>query len=367
MHISQKQLLICSLLGLLFLTSCSVGLEPTKIGIILPLSGEVALFGEASKNAVEMALSETSEATRSKINVFYEDDQFQPVKTVSAFQKLSSLNDVDVMITFTSGPSQAVAHLAEEQNMPMIASTTGADSVVENKTWVTKHWVTPQQLAKTVVPEVEQKYTRIAAVWALEEGIIAIKNAFYEELTSQDIVILDEEVEQDEKDFRTIILHIQEEQAEAILVRLLPGQTSAFFKQAVELGYEGEFFGFETFENSAEVEASGGTMVGAWYVNSISPQSDFVEKYEERFGIAPYLGAANTYDIMNILLTTVEEMTSDMNEVQKRAYINNKFHTLNEYNGAVGTYSSDGNNGFTIPAVLKIVTEEGFELYTPLS
>lgn len=336
-----------------------------KIGVILPLSGDVAVFGESSKNAIEMALRETPENIRNKIKIIYEDDQFNPVNTISAFQKLNTVDNIDVLITFTSAPSNAVASLAEANQIPMIASTTGSADTVDGREWVTKHWVTPQQLAITLIPEMEKRYDNIVAVWAQEEGVAAIKEAFYENIGDSVSMVLDDyEVSADEMDFKNIIIDAKNKDAEAILVRLLPGQTGLFFKQANELEYHGKLFGFETFESADDVELSQNTMIGSWYVNSAQVSNNFVNNYKNMYGIEPTIGAANTYDIAKIIISQIKEFEPDMTKKEKQILINNKLHELKDYYGATGTYSSDGNNGFTIPVVLKIVTEDGFKELT---
>ena len=41
--------------------------------------------------------------------------------------------------------------------------------------------------------------------------------------------------------------------------------------------------------------------------------------------------------------------------------INTTLHTLRDFHGALGTYSASGDNRFTLPTAIKIVTEGGFQ------
>jgi len=36
-------------------------------------------------------------------------------------------------------------------------------------------------------------------------------------------------------------------------------------------------------------------------------------------------------------------------------------HTVKDFNGALGTYSASGDNRFTLPAAIKVITADGFK------
>ena len=95
--------------------------EPIKIGVIAPLSGEVASLGENAKNGATLAYDELSENVRQKIQLIFEDDGFQPKNTVSAFNKLVDIDGADVIICFASGPCSSISPLADKKQIPLIA------------------------------------------------------------------------------------------------------------------------------------------------------------------------------------------------------------------------------------------------------
>ena len=51
----------------------------------------------------------------------FEDDGFQPKNTVSAFNKLVNTDGADVIICFASGPCNAIAPIADQKQIPLIA------------------------------------------------------------------------------------------------------------------------------------------------------------------------------------------------------------------------------------------------------
>ena len=44
-----------------------------------------------------------------------------------------------------------------------------------------------------------------------------------------------------------------------------------------------------------------------------------------------------------------------------RPEINSFIHSVKDFTGALGTYSASGQNTFTLPATIKIVTKDGFK------
>ena len=77
--------------------------EPIKIGVILPLSGDVAFIGEAAKNAAILA-KESFGKTEKTYELFFEDDQSDSKKTVSAFRKLVDVDKIRAVGTGFAGP-----------------------------------------------------------------------------------------------------------------------------------------------------------------------------------------------------------------------------------------------------------------------
>src|SRR3989344_818275 len=69
--------------------------EPIKIGAVLPMTGVAANYGENQRNAMQMAIDEINAGggvLGRPLTIVLEDDGTDPKKTVSAFQKLASVD-----------------------------------------------------------------------------------------------------------------------------------------------------------------------------------------------------------------------------------------------------------------------------------
>lgn len=74
--------------------------ENIKIGVILPLTGEYGALGENIVKGAELAKSEyISKHPNAHIEIIAEDDQLDGAKGLSAYKKLTSINNIDGLIS----------------------------------------------------------------------------------------------------------------------------------------------------------------------------------------------------------------------------------------------------------------------------
>ncbi len=96
--------------------------EAIKVGIILPVTGDKAKFGEIEKKSFEMALDEINAAggiNGKKLEFLFEDDTGRPDVARSAAEKLITKDKV-VMLGGGYGSSEtfAIAGVAQQSQIP---------------------------------------------------------------------------------------------------------------------------------------------------------------------------------------------------------------------------------------------------------
>jgi len=109
--------------------------EPIKVGVLLPLTGSMAKFGEIEKRSFEMALEEINAkggVRGSKIQLVFEDDTGKPEVGRSAVEKLISRDKVPVVTGgYSSAVTAATAPVAQQFKVPYVICTGSADDVTE--------------------------------------------------------------------------------------------------------------------------------------------------------------------------------------------------------------------------------------------
>ncbi len=353
-------------LVLIFTASSAFGApsdNKIKIGVITSLSGDAASIGTAIKNGLTLAFDKMPREVRDRIELNFEDDALDPKKTIAAYNKLISTEDIDILVTSSSGTSKAIAPINEQHGLPMIAIAT-APEIVANRRHVVNFWVTPEEEVRVLLPEAERRgYKQIARLVTTHEFPISVKQKFDEQNRGRIRVVLDEEYPPDIKDFKPYItkLKVQQSKTDGVLLILMPGQLGVFAKEARQAGITIPLFGLETFEDGDEVKSSNGALIGQWYVNGDDPNGSFLTEYRSKFKDASIFGAPNAHDIMMLIAAAVQGSGTAGNY---RERINDFLHSVKNFSGALGSYSASGDNRFTLPAAVKIVTANGFEKYT---
>jgi branched-chain amino acid transport system substrate-binding protein len=126
------------LTGLAFLFALLAGpacAEGIKVGIVLPLTGDQAKFGEIEKQSFDMAVDEINSAggiNGKKLELVIEDDTGRPEVGRSVVEKLITKDKV-VMLGggYSSSVTYAVAGVCQQDQMPFLINTGSADKITE--------------------------------------------------------------------------------------------------------------------------------------------------------------------------------------------------------------------------------------------
>lgn len=350
----------CAIFADIFCASLAVSVADTvselRIAAILPLSGEAASIGAACRNGMIMALDSLPEQTRNKLDITYEDDGLVPARSISALNKIMSQGRVDLVLNLSSGTAKALVTLTEAKRIPFLAVASDYE-VGKGRTYAFNFWVTPEEEVRVLIPEMKRRgYKRIARIHTTQSGVLYAKDVFDRLNAGAIDIVLSEDYDPDVKDFRTFLtkLRAKEKETDAVMIFLMPGQLHLFARQMREMGIFLPLFGAEMFEDAQEVALARGALDGAWYVNAGDGDGTFLQGYRQRFPGASSFGAANCHDAVMLAARAEERGVA-------RERLHEYLATLEKFSGALGTYSATGDQRFSLPAALKVVTKDGFE------
>ncbi|MGB6103975.1 MAG: ABC transporter substrate-binding protein [Pusillimonas sp.] len=127
----QKRLLLTALIAAAFSMPASAASDVIKIGAVLPMTGNAAVFGEKFQQAYTMAVEEINAAggvNGKKLQLVIEDSQEKPQIGKTATEKLVSDKEILVL---TGGRSSGVtlveAQVAEENQVPYLIDHGSSD------------------------------------------------------------------------------------------------------------------------------------------------------------------------------------------------------------------------------------------------
>ena len=307
--------------------STTTGAEPTviKIGAVFPMTGDVATFGESSKNAVTIALEEVNSKggiLGKQVEVIFEDDSNTPANSANAIQKLIS-NDkvVAVLGSVSSKSSIAMGPIATQNKIPMIATastnpkvtTDGGEYVFRAcfidpfQGTVIAKFATQTLKAKTaaVLYDVSNDYSK---------GLGDYFKAGFEKQGGQ--VLAMESYNGGDQDFNAQLTKIKPMNPEIILLADYYNTIGLIAKQARALGITAAFVGGDGWDSADLYKVGGDAIDGGYFSNHYSPDDtsvmvvDFRKNYEKKYGKTPDALAALAYDSAKILFAAIEKAGS---------------------------------------------------------
>ena len=136
MRFSQLAVLFAFLLSLPAFSQNTI-----QIGVILPLTGSQAAFGEALKDGYLIALDEINAkggVLGKKIELDFYDDQSKPDQAVQGVSKLVDQDRVPIILgSFSSESTKAMIPAIIQREVPLIIPAANADNVMDSKSpWI---------------------------------------------------------------------------------------------------------------------------------------------------------------------------------------------------------------------------------------
>ena len=253
-----------------------------KIGVMYPLSGDGAAFGEAAKNDVEMFFEEFNQKPH-KFNyqVIFEDNQYILSKQATLTQKLINADKADVLISVMSNFGAVTAPSAE-QNKVIHFSVATDPTVAKGK----YNLITSSNPAG----EADVMYRQLLKEGAKKVDVIVVNATgpqsmvdYFEKRITQDKQITIGQtfhVNADEKDFRIMLYKIKESNPDYILVQLAMPTIDVFMKQYRESNINIPVTGIESYTYLQNRELA----EGLWYVDAAPATDEFVARYQAKTG-----------------------------------------------------------------------------------
>jgi branched-chain amino acid transport system substrate-binding protein len=133
--IGKTFVVAAAILSLFMAASTGFAAETVKVGVLLPLTGAQAKFGEIEKRSFAMAAEEINAkggVNGKKIELLFEDDTGKPDVGRSGMEKLISREKVPVITGgYSSSVTAAAAPVAQRFQVPFVICTGSADDITE--------------------------------------------------------------------------------------------------------------------------------------------------------------------------------------------------------------------------------------------
>ena len=342
-----------------------------KIGVIAPLTGDAAIYGNALKTGLDLAVEEvnaTGGIKDRKISLIYEDSQADPKNAISAFNKLVSINKVSVIIgDMFSSTTLAIAPLAQKNKIVLLSPTASSEEVPKTGDFIFTIYPSDSYdgtfVGKFTTATLQKKTA--AVIYVQADAMVAAKNAFIKTFTDLGgKVPIEEGYPPKTNDFRSILTKIKSVKPEVIFV---PGYLEEIVKilnQAKEIGIKSQFIAISTAydENlfSLAPNTAQGLILSAPFYDQASKQPEIVsfqEKFKKKFGDIPNVWAAYGYDAMNIVTKALN------NSLTNNTPLNIELSRIKNYSGVTGSTTFFENRKVEKQLRMMIVSDNKFIEY----
>lgn len=341
--------------------------EEIKIGVMTPLTGDVASWGEMQKRATDLALEEINAAggiNGRKVKVIYEDDRADPKEGVNAFKKLVDVDKVPIVVGApASGVTLAVAPIANQANVVLLSSGSTAIDVGKAGPYVFR-----------IMPS-DEVQSSIMANWAWDLGyrkvaIFYVENswgrglmeAFNKEFSAKGgAIVTVEAADPDASDFRTQLTKIKSLNPDAIFAPLYTRGAGLMIKQARELGLKQQILGADVYDTPELIQAGGTAVEGVLYTTFGQYQGSeyqaIAKKYKEKYGIDMEAYATYCYDAFVIAVEAIKKIPKEK-EING-PNIREELLKIKDYRGVTGLSTFDGRNSATGKTFDKMMVKNG--------
>lgn len=338
-----------TLFALLLPVGCSTSDNAINVGAIMPLTGELAAYGEPVKRGMELAAQEINAAggiDGRKLSLRFEDDFADPTTAVGAFNKLVDQYKVPMILgPLTSGASMATAPVAERRRVVQLSTMAGTVDLKFAGDYVFRVFASN---------ELQSNYISNAAVDILKAktaAILYINNSYGQ--NSKQIIekafparggkIVDiESYDEGDTDFKTQLVKIKQANPDLIFAPAYWKEGATILKQAKELGITVHFLGEDSWYGPiAEVAGDAADLVifssmafGERYKDQPRMQQ-FIKSFRENYGKDADSYSATGYDAVYLAKHAIETGGYNSDGVKTALYNTRNFV------GALGKISYD--------------------------
>ncbi len=330
-----------------------------RVGAVLPLTGSAAQWGVPARDAALMAVEEINSKggiKGKKLKLEIEDDQCEPTSGVSAAQKiLASGKPIAFLGAVCSSVTLAIAPIAEGNKVVLISPASTTPLLTDAGDYIFRVIPTDALRGRVFADYVySQGYRRISMLYINNEGGAGNQKTFSDSFQRLGGTILSiDAYPQDSRDVRAQLTKIKQQKPDAVVVVSYPDDTPIVMRQAQELVLGAPlFFQTEALDDPAVILKAGNAAEGATYILPAKPEGpsadDFASKYKQKYGRDPETFAAESYDVIKLIVSILENGSDISSETLKAGLYRTK-----NYPGASGTITFDQNGDVVKPMAIK--------------
>ncbi|MGM0508464.1 MAG: ABC transporter substrate-binding protein [Fusobacteriota bacterium] len=342
---------VLSILGIMLFTTAMFA-ENIKIGMLTPLSGPIAIYGQATLNGIKLATEELNEAGGIKgknVELIIEDNKGDAAEAVNSAKKIMNVDDIKALLgPVISTNSLAVAPIMQENKIPMITPTGTSSQITKVGDYIARTCFIDEFQGAVMANFASNNLDAKKAVLMTDlnsDYSKGLAEEFTKVFEANGGEIADEvSYSANDVDFTSQLTKIKAKKPDVIFVPGYYNEVSLIVKQARDLKIDSVFLGGDGWDNGKLFEIAGDSINGSYISTHFSPESEdediqnFLKNYRARFGEDPSVLAALGYDAAGVMFEAMKKT-----ENLERDEIKQQINSTEDYKGVTGTITIDKN------------------------
>lgn len=278
-----------------------------KIGAILAMSGGASFYGTTMSQGIKQAVEEIN--AKGGVNgipleaVIEDHKSGNAQEAVSAMNRLVTINDVKIVMTSFSAPTQAIAPIADQHQILLVNGGGVSNSLVGVSKYIFHNRSLAGDLGVAAATYLNSTGAKKLAVlhWKNDAGDSVVRAVTPYWQKAGGTIVATEAVPQGATNMDTQIAKIRAANPDAIGLWMFNPEVGLAVKRIRELGMKQPVIGIEYTPNDAKIAGALGE--GYLFINDYfeasadQPWSQrFAQGYEQRYKSKPDFYAANYYE-----------------------------------------------------------------------
>ncbi|MEO0078440.1 MAG: ABC transporter substrate-binding protein [candidate division WOR-3 bacterium] len=306
------------------LVSCS-GSGAIKVGLVVPLTGDVKTFGESTRNGAMLAFDELNAAggiSGRLVKVIATDDKNDPTEAANAGAKLIDMDQVVAVVgSVSSKCSSPLSDKCQASKIPMISPTSTNPKVTVDEQGRRKDYVfracfiDPFQGTVGARFALDSLKAKTAAVMYdvgndYSKGLADYFKVAFEQGGGR--VTAFESYAKDDVDYSALLTKVKQSSPDVLFIPDYYNKVGLIAKQARQLGLQATLLGGDGWDSPEMVKIAGDAILGGYFTNHYSPDDPrpevqaWVRKYEAKYGQRPDALATLGYDAALLLIEALK-------------------------------------------------------------
>jgi branched-chain amino acid transport system substrate-binding protein len=287
------------------------GDTPIAIGVVTSISGSLAMFGQAHLQGYDLALQEINDAggvLGRPVRLVFEDDASDPATAATAVEKLTTVDQVPLILgSYSSSATLLAAAMAERHQVPLIIPTAAADEITrQGYRWIFRINAPSAVYIETLLDFLDEAAppSRLAIVFENTGFGTSIAEAAERQARARGInVVAYHAYRTGAGDFRPLLVEVKASRPDVVIFVSYLEDAVALMHQSQEVDFNpgifaaaGAGFSLPDFPLLAAGAAEFTVSVTQWTPDVRWPgAADFAGEFEAKYGYLPQYHSAETY------------------------------------------------------------------------